>query len=127
MNLCIVINGSALDSNTFQKSAILVSEYNQSCLNTIYYKEALNSFLCNFSRCCGQLQAFKKWTRMCWVRISFTTICLFCLVTGRLKDKWKREEDDNSSESPLSKFFREPQLGTSWYNPGGPTPTFQVR
>jgi hypothetical protein len=67
-------------------------------------------------------------------QFTLMTLCLFCLASGRLsddskRDHWKRGsygDDENASESPLSKFFREPQLGTSWYNPGGPTPTFQV-
>jgi hypothetical protein len=29
-----------------------------------------------------------------------------------------------SNESSLAKFLREPQLGKSWYDPAGPTPTF---
>eukprot|EP00095_Tigriopus_kingsejongensis_P008541 snap_masked-scaffold81_size397536-processed-gene-2.12 protein:Tk08541 transcript:snap_masked-scaffold81_size397536-processed-gene-2.12-mRNA-1 annotation:"GI21707" len=29
-----------------------------------------------------------------------------------------------SNVSSLTKFLQEPQLGTSWYNPNGPTPTF---
>ncbi|XP_059091531.1 uncharacterized protein LOC131887057 [Tigriopus californicus] len=29
-----------------------------------------------------------------------------------------------SNGSSLTKFLHEPQLGTSWYNPNGPTPTF---
>lgn len=29
-----------------------------------------------------------------------------------------------SNVSSLTKFLHEPQLGTSWYNPNGPTPTF---
>lgn len=28
--------------------------------------------------------------------------------------------------SSLEKFLKEPELGTSWYNPAGPTPTFGV-
>jgi len=52
-------------------------------------------------------------------RASLVVLYISCIVVGRQKD-------ESSSESPLSKFFREPQLGTSWYNPGGPTPTFQV-
>ena len=66
---------------------------------------------------------------MCSNQFTLMTLCLLCLVNGRLGDKSKRDDyhgDDDTSESPLSKFFREPQLGTSWYNPGGPTPTFQV-
>lgn len=30
----------------------------------------------------------------------------------------------NSKISSLTKFLQEPQLGTSWYSPGGPRPTF---
>lgn len=29
-------------------------------------------------------------------------------------------------ESSLSDFFQEPKLGTSWYNPNGPTPSFDM-
>lgn len=28
------------------------------------------------------------------------------------------------NESSLAKFLREPELGKSWYDPAGPTPTF---
>ena len=32
-----------------------------------------------------------------------------------------------SSGSGLADFFQEPKLGTTWYNPNGPTPTFDMK
>ena len=60
-----------------------------------------------------------------WYKEFSSFFRIILIVIGFLKLTF--QYDDDSSESPLSKFFREPQLGTSWYNPGGPTPTFQVR
>ena len=31
------------------------------------------------------------------------------------------------SSSGLADFFQEPKLGTTWYNPNGPTPTFDMK
>ena len=31
------------------------------------------------------------------------------------------------SSSGLADFFQEPKLGTAWYNPNGPTPTFDMK
>ena len=31
------------------------------------------------------------------------------------------------SGSGLADFFQEPKLGTTWYNPNGPTPTFDMK
>ena len=38
----------------------------------------------------------------------------------------QRQSRAPEAESTLEDFFKEPKLGTSWYNPSGPTPTFDM-
>ena len=34
--------------------------------------------------------------------------------------------EENTESTGLAEFFQEPKLGTSWYNPSGPEPTFDM-
>ena len=37
-----------------------------------------------------------------------------------------RDEQKAVESRSLADFFQEPKLGTSWYNPSGPTPAFDM-
>lgn len=68
--------------------------------------------------------------------IVLLVIASFCDGDGRKGDVTPQspstvvnEMDSNKKKdkvSSLAKFFQEPQLGQSWYNPHGPTPTFAM-
>lgn len=38
----------------------------------------------------------------------------------------KGQRPQNQTKDSLVGFFQEPKLGTSWYNPSGPEPTFDM-
>lgn len=38
----------------------------------------------------------------------------------------KVRREQNTESTGLAEFFQEPKLGTSWYNPNGPEPTFDM-
>ena len=53
-----------------------------------------------------------------------TLLAILFLLVPLTRPESKR--DQTNTESGLAEFFQEPKLGTSWYNPNGPEPTFAM-
>ena len=51
-----------------------------------------------------------------------TLLALLLLILPTLL----HSKEEPNTESGLAEFFQEPKLGTSWYNPSGPEPTFDM-
>ena len=53
-------------------------------------------------------------------------LILLCRIVADGKKSSVMQPEQKRPESSLADFFQEPKLGTSWYNPSGPTPTFDM-
>ena len=51
---------------------------------------------------------------------------IFCQLVANARGPYTSKEKTHSG-SGLADFFQEPKLGTTWYNPNGPTPTFDMK